>query len=258
MVVRLMPTGVLGVALVLLAEVTVFRSQAKEAEANEQGPPPRVADVDPFVAGVMEVIQNSNVTWQKGANSCVALGKQGAKAMPALPAVNEFLDRFLTYIQKTADPDEVFTLDKWLAHGVQGSGEFGRDGVALVATLERVLSTHVRGRYNGQMIRFVQGNRAAAVALGKIGSPKSLPALVKAATEDKEVDVRLEVVNALAEMAVLNASAPEVVRQVVIHLRVISATDEVDYVQAQAAKMLDRIEGKSGKPKDTKAAAKSP
>ena len=241
-------------APVLLASGGAVRSQDKDKKSADADPPPKVeTDVDPFVARVAEVLQNRNVTWEKGANACVSLGKQGAKAVPVLPAAREFIDRFLQQVSALQEYSENRQQDEWLARALRGIAELGPDAAPLVPSLENILAASIRSREQNQYYRFTQSNKAAAFALGRIGSPKSIPALVKAAIEDKEADVRSEVVGALGKLAAVNSSTPDVLKEVIVRLRVLLETDESDVVKALAKKTLAQAEGKEiDEPKDKK------
>ena len=230
---RLIPGLLLAVAVCCFA-LPGSAARAQDKKEKDEGPPPQY--VDPFVAKLIDLLKNTNVTWEKGANACVALGKLGSQARPAVPAMGEFVTRGLNHIPTLRAYNDINLFDETLARALKGVGEVGADAEPLVPVVVKSLQIHIGIEINGQKIRFTQTNRAAARALGSIGSLTALPALCKAVTEDKEEEVRLDAVASIGRLGG-QASPGEVMTQ----LRVVAETDESPTVRKAAQNLLGEL-----------------
>jgi HEAT repeat protein len=201
-------------------------------------------DDDPVASRLVDLVADKEASAEKRANAAEELGKQGANAKAAVPAILGFFDELLAKKkQKTELGVVTYDHEKELLKVVQGLGGYGAAAEPAVEKLEALLA------YNRNVmdtLRATALNQAAARALGKIGSEKGLPLLVQAARKDPSVAVRIAVAEALGDLA--QSSAFKRWRAAEAELKVISLTDEEERVRETAKKALRDVAAVRGTP----------
>ena len=210
-----------------------------------------IAEEDPVVARLIEVVKDKEANPDQRANACVALGKLGGKAKSAVPDMLGFLEELL---KSGPDKEKLYPVGTKLrlVKVVSGLGDLGADAEAAVEPLAKLLKDRTmipepgQPKVNDQMHEWT-----AAEALGKIGTTKALAALSNALTKtlSKDADqfIRTNAVSGL-QFTGMSKDADRA-RDAVVLLKVIAATDPLEYVQVSAKDALTAIEKDGAKKK---------
>jgi HEAT repeat protein len=208
-----------------LATLTLGTAVAPSQAQDDKG----TADDGLVTQRLLDLAHNKSAGPQKRADAWLALARRGFPAKVAVPAMADFLLEMRASTNKAGrfHPDTVAGFIKLMP----AFGTYGAEAAPAAPLLaELLLSRVMKVNYEAPE---VDVNAAAAVALGRTGTPKALEALVKAASEDKAEVVRSGCIEGLAWLALTRRSPAA--SDAAARLKVIAETDESPALREKAA-----------------------
>ena len=181
------------------------------------------------VQRLLDLAHDKGAGPQKRADAWVALARRGLPAKVAVPAMADFLLELRASTNKAGryHPDTVAAFIKLMP----AFGAYGAEAAPAAPLLADVLvSQTMKVNYEAPE---VDVNAAAAVALGKTGTPKALAVLVKAVSVDRSEVVRGACIEGLAYLALTRRSS--IATEAQARLKVIAETDESSGLREKAS-----------------------